>query len=220
MSTKYAVPMKVVKLIQKVQAHILEEPRRFDMAVLVQQYSGYMLETDQNLPNADRCYPACGTVGCIAGWSVLLSDVPTKNMTDIVKVAGKLQSNYHSDYRQGTWRRAAKLLGLAIAPAKVARALEALSSIADNYWDTGDSFLDARGLSEAEVKKAATSILEKYGKTTDHQLFLEEYWPEPFRSQYRKINVDDDAIYLSNAKRRKLAKIAVQRLDYFLTTGK
>jgi hypothetical protein len=49
-----------VSLLRKVQKHILAEPKRFDMGNF-----GYLL------PEGDGG-PKCGTVGCIAGWAVLL----------------------------------------------------------------------------------------------------------------------------------------------------
>lgn len=49
-----------VELLQKVKAHILEEPKRLKMSQWgrkVDPFTG----------------PACGTVGCIAGWAAFLS---------------------------------------------------------------------------------------------------------------------------------------------------
>lgn len=48
-----------VKLLRKVKKHILEEPKRLNM-----DFYGSAYCNDA---------PACGTVGCIAGWSALLS---------------------------------------------------------------------------------------------------------------------------------------------------
>lgn len=50
------------KLLRKVQAHILEEPKRLHMGNWVRWTN-----------KSDKEKPACGTVGCIAGWSVLLT---------------------------------------------------------------------------------------------------------------------------------------------------
>jgi hypothetical protein len=48
-----------VKLLRKVQRHILAEPRRLNMGYLAKHQEG---------PGA----PACQTVGCIAGWASIL----------------------------------------------------------------------------------------------------------------------------------------------------
>lgn len=45
-----------VRLLRKVKDHILAEPRRLDMSVLMSFPSG-------------ESAPPCGTVGCIAGWA-------------------------------------------------------------------------------------------------------------------------------------------------------
>lgn len=51
-----------VELLERVKAHILEDPRRLDMELWIQ----------------DKMYgpdsPPCGTVGCIAGWAVELTE--------------------------------------------------------------------------------------------------------------------------------------------------
>jgi hypothetical protein len=57
-----------VRLLRKVAKHIAEEPRRLDMDVL----------TDIRDPKEDDRNPPCGTVGCIAGWSCLLTGMPRK----------------------------------------------------------------------------------------------------------------------------------------------
>jgi hypothetical protein len=53
-----------VKLLRKIQKHILEEPRRLDMDVVL------VKDID---PASWRDAPPCGTVGCIAGWACALS---------------------------------------------------------------------------------------------------------------------------------------------------
>lgn len=51
-----------IRLLRQVAKQISEEPRRLDMNVL----------TDLRAPE-DAGNPPCGTVGCIAGWSCVLS---------------------------------------------------------------------------------------------------------------------------------------------------
>jgi len=54
-----------VKLLEKVKQHIIEEPKRFDMALFEVSIEDY--------PIAFLEYPKCGTVACIAGWACILS---------------------------------------------------------------------------------------------------------------------------------------------------
>jgi hypothetical protein len=54
-----------IALLEKIKAHILEEPRRINMYLWGKTFpEGY-----------DAPYiPACRTAGCIAGWACMLSD--------------------------------------------------------------------------------------------------------------------------------------------------
>lgn len=62
-----------VKLLRQVKAHILDEPRRLHM--------------DHGLmPKYGKDAPACGTVGCIAGWTVVLAN---KKRTESAKATIK-----------------------------------------------------------------------------------------------------------------------------------
>lgn len=63
--------MKInITLLRKVKKHILEEPRRLDMNVV--------LNGDQSGPDA----PPCGTIGCIGGWTNFLSGKPEDSLSD------------------------------------------------------------------------------------------------------------------------------------------
>lgn len=71
--SEYAVPMSVVKLVKKVQKHILEEPKRLNMHDWVNRLED-VLEGDPTWDQRQMAkFPVCGTTGCIAGWTVLLS---------------------------------------------------------------------------------------------------------------------------------------------------
>lgn len=70
-----------IKLLEKVKAHILEEPRRVNMAywLALKDTTGV---TNAALPTvawatvmhaAKNRAPACGTVGCIAGWTIIVA---------------------------------------------------------------------------------------------------------------------------------------------------
>lgn len=60
-----------VELLRKIQAAVIQEPKRLYMDKWI------MIEGDAAEPG-DMAeiieYPACGTVGCIAGWAVILND--------------------------------------------------------------------------------------------------------------------------------------------------
>lgn len=57
-----------VELLREVQKVILEEPKRFDMRTFA-----YRMD-----PKEERS-PQCGTIGCIAGWAVILTHkIPRK----------------------------------------------------------------------------------------------------------------------------------------------
>lgn len=60
-----------VKLLRKVQKHILEEPRRINMNTVISY-----------VDPSDKESPPCGTVGCIAGWTNILSRNPDGYMYD------------------------------------------------------------------------------------------------------------------------------------------
>ena len=51
------------RLLRKVQKHILEEPRRLNMDIIL----------DDRVSARDPKNPPCGTVGCIAGWAIVLA---------------------------------------------------------------------------------------------------------------------------------------------------
>lgn len=54
-----------VKLLREVAEHILEEPKRFQMETFISR--------DMDFFRRRHIAPACGTVGCIAGWTCILS---------------------------------------------------------------------------------------------------------------------------------------------------
>lgn len=54
-----------VPLLHRIQAHILEEPKRLDME------NWFTKEADKHY--MPYMVPACNTVGCIAGWATQLS---------------------------------------------------------------------------------------------------------------------------------------------------
>lgn len=55
-----------IELLKKVRAHILEEPKRLFMP-------GFLARKVSDDDEGAERYPACGTIGCYAGWIYELS---------------------------------------------------------------------------------------------------------------------------------------------------
>jgi hypothetical protein len=55
-----------VRLLRRIQKHIMAEPKRYDQNVWIKEVD----------PNVDPYYPPCGTMACIAGWAQILSAQP------------------------------------------------------------------------------------------------------------------------------------------------
>jgi hypothetical protein len=61
-----------VKLLRKIQKHILEEPKRLVMRDwIITKAEGY--KSFRNDAEEITKFPKCGTAACIAGWAVILS---------------------------------------------------------------------------------------------------------------------------------------------------
>lgn len=101
--------MKVnVKLLKKVRKLIQEEPRRMRMSSWGRKTDG----SDISNP------PPCGTVACLAGWTVLAA-VPKSRWKKLF-AAGYLRVRmkhvpYHENYSNPIPFRAAKLLGMDVS---------------------------------------------------------------------------------------------------------
>jgi len=168
---KYAVPMTVVKLVEKVQKHILEEPKRFDMGILVQKFANPQLSSYESMP-------PCGTVGCIAGW------------VSIIDLGKKLKWKKGSDYDS-----------IFMAPKIDIDLMEHARKklhLKEDWEGWGTDPKNPKG---------------KNHKCTEKEMFDEMDWPASYQRRYSNERG-------GNGDKLVLAKIAVQRLDYFLRTGK
>lgn len=74
MKTKKAIPTLNVRLLRKVQKHILDEPKRLDM--LQWEYRSTVAP--------------CGTQACIAGWTTILAKKRVNKRDDYPRIAAKL----------------------------------------------------------------------------------------------------------------------------------
>lgn len=72
MTQKPKLSALTIRRLRRVVAHILEEPRRFDMN-----------EGFGKCPADDDNAPACGTVGCIAGWGWALQRSQKERLSHI-----------------------------------------------------------------------------------------------------------------------------------------
>jgi hypothetical protein len=74
-----------VRLLRKIQRHILEEPKRFIMGdVIVREDPGVEILDDELIWKM----PKCGTAACIAGWALLLSGKRGSDMSKAAKLLG------------------------------------------------------------------------------------------------------------------------------------
>lgn len=78
---KNAVSAKAAKLLRKVAAHILEEPKRFIMQELMRKGQPGVVEQFGRIDVA-RPLPPCGTAACIAGWVCILGETPNVDKND------------------------------------------------------------------------------------------------------------------------------------------
>lgn len=84
-SRKTGLPASKAKnaydLLGEVRALILAEPKRYDQSTYIERGSGV---TD------DREFPACGTVGCVAGWVATLKRKTQFDGPSTPKIAAKI----------------------------------------------------------------------------------------------------------------------------------
>lgn len=96
------------KLLRKVKALIVAEPRRLSMGA-------WGIQFQKDTVKESRYLPPCGTVACLAGWAVLAS-TPKKNWSRRFVSKGHPGAG---NLKAGTARKAQKLLGLSDAEAEV-----------------------------------------------------------------------------------------------------
>lgn len=60
-------------LLSEVRALILAEPLRYDQGTWIERKDNPRRNFDGDICEAPKSYPACGTVGCVAGWVATLT---------------------------------------------------------------------------------------------------------------------------------------------------
>lgn len=109
-----------VELLRKIQAHITEEPKRFDL--------GAWIDPSTEAP--------CGTVACVAGWAIKLSGIDLDSGERPDWDRDELLGHYSAP--------AAKVLGLANREQSESLFLSWPPKYADAYWFTQDRAERAR----------------------------------------------------------------------------
>lgn len=79
------MPKMNVRLLRKIQGHILEEPKRFIMADVIDRAQPGERVEDYGL---EWAMPKCGTTACIAGWALLLSNSYSYDMHQAAGLLG------------------------------------------------------------------------------------------------------------------------------------
>lgn len=75
-----------VRLLRRIQKHILEEPRRFFMESVVVATTPGSRKWDESaswFTDLSRTVPPCGTAACIHGWTALLSGKTIQETEDL-----------------------------------------------------------------------------------------------------------------------------------------
>lgn len=61
----------------------IDEPKRIDMSIV-----RIRSNDDRQFANYDRVRPACGTVGCVAGWTITLAKLKDRTSLDSLSFSG------------------------------------------------------------------------------------------------------------------------------------
>jgi len=107
-TAKKKLSKKAIRILRKVQAHILEEPHRLTMQAWGMVHSeaggttGYEIKDDK--------VPACRTTGCVAGWTIFLNNL--KLWKDFLKNAKDAGENINLKNETEPMDVAAEILGL------------------------------------------------------------------------------------------------------------
>ena len=65
----YSTATTAYELLDDVKACVKEEPKRLNMRIVVLAGDGLICNSDR----APKGVPVCGTVGCVAGWALVLT---------------------------------------------------------------------------------------------------------------------------------------------------
>lgn len=170
----------IVKLVRKIQKHVLADPNSFDMDVLMERPEAIYPEMGV-IPK--KLMPHCGAVGCNAGWAATFS-------------AGVTSKKALSGFAISFW-----------SEGRAALNLRTFGYCSLDERDNRASSKSSEQLAELKTSRPGLPL------ATDREVFYVDYWPEPFQTKFQ------NEIEKTNPSRKKLAKINVARLEYFLKTG-
>lgn len=94
-----------VKLLKKVRKLIAEEPKRLEMATWGFNKSHWKAQ--------GRDLPPCGTVACLAGWTILAA-TPKTGWRKFFRLDGSISAYFRSQEKTTVPDEAAKLLGISL----------------------------------------------------------------------------------------------------------
>jgi len=89
-----------VELLQKVKEHVLEEPSRFQMGDVIHRANPGESYCDLGI---EITVPKCGTVACIAGWSLVLSGERSTDMGKAEELLGISDVEGDRLFLMGRW---------------------------------------------------------------------------------------------------------------------
>lgn len=82
---KETLSAKAIRLLRKVEAHILEEPKRYNQNTVCEIYSPARIKQRKGWGGDVSFIPPCGTVACIGGWVNVLSGHRRSKNLDLAK---------------------------------------------------------------------------------------------------------------------------------------
>ena len=90
---------KAIRILRKVQAHILEEPKRYNQNDILTYFTEADLEERKGWAGDNKDIPKCRTIGCIGGWVNVLSKCPIMECDDLNRAAVTLQLDDEQRHR-------------------------------------------------------------------------------------------------------------------------
>lgn len=96
---KKKLSAKAIRILRKVQAHILEEPKRYDQNDVLTHFTEKELASRKGLGQDNKNIPKCGTIGCIGGWVNVLTKKPIDDCDSLDMAAETLGLDYEQRSR-------------------------------------------------------------------------------------------------------------------------
>lgn len=94
MKKKRNLSAKAIRILRKVQEHILQEPKRYDQNDVLTHFTDSDLEARKEWGQDNKNIPKCGSIGCIGGWVNVLTKQPVKHWDSLDVAAVTLGLDY------------------------------------------------------------------------------------------------------------------------------